>query len=57
MNTSDEEYASKVSDAREREMFKIQPLEESLRHLGFQPEGLGQEDKKVVREKTKKEKA
>ena len=53
---SDEEYANRVSDAKEREVFKIQPLEESFRHLGFQPEGLGQEDKKIVREKTKKEK-
>ena len=41
---SDEEYASRVSDAKQREVFRIQPLEESFRHLGFQPEGLGQED-------------
>ena len=54
---SDEEYASRASDAKEREVFKIQPLEESFRHLGFQPEGLGQEDKKVVRKKTKEENA
>ena len=54
---SDEEYAKRVSSAKEREVFKIQPLEESFRHLGFRPEGLGQDDKKVVREKTKKEKA
>ena len=54
---SDDEYAKRVSGAKEREVFKIQPLEESFRHLGFRPEGLGQEDKKVVREKTKKEKA
>ena len=54
---SDEEYASRVSDAKEREVFKIQPLEESFRHLGFQPQGLGQEDKKVVRKKTKEENA
>ena len=54
---SDEEYSAKVKGAKEREVFQIQPLEESFKNLGFQPEGLGQEDKKVVRGKTRKEEA
>ena len=52
---SDEEYSLKVNKAKEKEVFRIQPLSESFKELGFQPEGLGQEDKKVVRGKTKKE--
>ena len=55
---SDEEYFLKVDKAKEREVYRIQPLEESFKELGFDPQGLGKEDKKdkkVVRGKTKKE--
>ena len=41
----------RVDKAKEREVYRIQPLEESLKELGFDPHGLGKEerkDKKVV---------
>ena len=55
---TDEEYSQRVKDASSREVIRMQPLADAFRALGFDPEGLGSEDKPgKLRKKQKMEKA
>ncbi len=54
---TDDECASRVKKAVERQPFVQQSLPEAFKALGFNPEGLGSDNKKVVRKKTKGEQA
>ena len=54
MTYTDEEYAARIKVALERQPLQQQPLEEAFKALGFDPKGLGEEQKKPPKSTRKK---